>query len=79
MAAIHAGQIENRVNSMNHTLVIIGEVQGVLDFERGGDVAPKLRKFRAHSSECSCALDDGFSGHPLNPQQLLMLSKRVSL
>jgi flagellin-specific chaperone FliS len=52
MAAIRARQIENRGNSMNHALVIIGEVQGVLDFERGGDVVPKLESFgrRTHLS-----------------------------
>jgi flagellar secretion chaperone FliS len=43
--ALEAGQIERRVNALNHALTIIGELQGVLDFERGGDVAQKLNSF----------------------------------
>lgn len=43
--ALEAGQIEKRVNSLNHALTIIGELQGVLDFERGGDVAKQLNSF----------------------------------
>ncbi len=40
-----AGQIENRVNSLNHALTIIGELQGVLDFQRGGEAARNLNSF----------------------------------
>jgi flagellar protein FliS len=45
IAAIGAGQIENRVNSLNHALTIIGELQGVLDFQRGGEAAVNLDNF----------------------------------
>jgi len=45
MAAIEAGKIEDRVNATNHALIVIGELQGVLDFERGGDVARILDSF----------------------------------
>jgi flagellar secretion chaperone FliS len=45
IAAIGAGQIENRVNSLNHALTIMGELQGVLDFERGGEAARNLNSF----------------------------------
>jgi flagellar protein FliS len=45
IAAIGTGQIENRVNSLNHALTIIGELQGVLDHERGGDAARHLNGF----------------------------------
>jgi flagellar secretion chaperone FliS len=45
IAAIGAGQIENRVSSLNHTLTIIGELQGVLDFQRGGEAARNLNSF----------------------------------
>jgi flagellar protein FliS len=45
IAAIGAGQIENRVNSLNHALTIIGELQGVLDFQRGGEAARNLDSF----------------------------------
>jgi flagellar protein FliS len=45
IAAVGAGQIENRVNSLNHALTIIGELQGVLDFQRGGEAARNLNNF----------------------------------
>ena len=45
IAAIGAGQIENRVNSLNHALTIIGELQGVLDFQRAGEAARNLNSF----------------------------------
>jgi len=45
IAAIGTGQIENRVNSLNHALTIIGELQGVLDFQRGGEAARNLDSF----------------------------------
>jgi flagellar secretion chaperone FliS len=47
MAAIAAGQIEKRVNAVNHALLVIGELQGVLDFARGGDAARNLNSFYA--------------------------------
>jgi len=45
IAAIGTGQIENRVNSLNHALTIIGELQGVLDFQRRGEAARNLDSF----------------------------------
>jgi flagellar secretion chaperone FliS len=45
IAGISAGQIEKRVKSSNHALTIIGELQGVLDFAQGGDVARNLNHF----------------------------------
>jgi flagellar protein FliS len=44
-AAIEASQIEKRCNAINHALTVIGELQGVLDFERGGEVARHLNSF----------------------------------
>jgi flagellar protein FliS len=43
--AIEAGQIEKRCNAINHALTVIGELQGVLDFERGGEPARHLNSF----------------------------------
>lgn len=45
IAAIGTGDIEQRVNSLNHALTIIGELQGVLDHERGGEAARNLDGF----------------------------------
>ncbi len=44
-AAIESGEIEQRVNSSNHALIVIGELQSVLDFERGGTSAQILDSF----------------------------------
>jgi len=45
MAAVAAGKIEDRVNASNHALTVIAELQSVLDFERGGEVARNLNNF----------------------------------
>jgi flagellar protein FliS len=63
ITAIGAGQVENRVTVMNHALTIIGELQGVLDFERGGEAARNLNSFytvaRAMTNEAgvTCSLE----------------------
>jgi flagellar secretion chaperone FliS len=60
--ATATGKIEERVNSSNHALLVIGELQSVLDFERGGEVARHLSDFYnvtramvANASITSCA------------------------
>jgi len=40
-----AKHVERRVASLNHALLIIAELEGVLDFERGGVVARHLQGF----------------------------------
>jgi len=45
MAAHEQGQIERRVNSVNHALTILAELQGAIDFERGGAAAKQLDRF----------------------------------
>jgi flagellar secretion chaperone FliS len=45
MQAVEAGEIEKRVHSLTHALTIVGELQGVLDFERGGEPAKHLNGF----------------------------------
>lgn len=45
LAAIETGSVERRVQPLNHALTIIGELQGVLDFEQGGQPAKHLNSF----------------------------------
>jgi len=45
MDAVEAKRIEERVNSSNHALLVIGELQSVLDFQRGGEAAQNLNGF----------------------------------
>lgn len=43
--ALEKGAIEARTRHINHALLVIGQLQGTLDSERGGKVARNLEKF----------------------------------
>ncbi len=43
--AIEDNQIEVRTNAINHAMVVVGHLQGNLNFEAGGDVARNLERF----------------------------------
>jgi flagellar secretion chaperone FliS len=43
--AIEKGEIEARTRKINHAITVIGQLQGSLDMERGGEVAKNLEKF----------------------------------
>lgn len=45
IGAIEANNIEKRVNELNKVLAIVAELQGTLDFDKGGAVAQQLEKF----------------------------------
>jgi flagellar protein FliS len=45
ISAIDANNIEKRVNELNKVLAILAELQGTLDFEKGGAVAAHLEKY----------------------------------
>ena len=45
LAAVDGGAVETRVFELNHALTVIGELQGVLDFERGGAAAKQFEQF----------------------------------
>jgi flagellar protein FliS len=45
MDAIAEGNVERRTASLNHALLIIAELEGVLDYDRGGEVAKHLQGF----------------------------------
>ena len=43
--SLEKGDIENRTREINHALLVIAQLQGSLDMERGGDVAKNLARF----------------------------------
>jgi flagellar protein FliS len=43
--AVKQNNIEKRVNEINHVLAVIGQLQGTLDHQRGGEVAVHLDRF----------------------------------
>src|SRR5208337_3961351 len=45
--AMEKGAIEERTREINHALMVIAQLQGSLDMERGGEVARNLAKFYA--------------------------------
>lgn len=45
VTAIEGNQIEDRTNAINHALVVVGHLQGSLNFDLGGDVARNLERF----------------------------------
>lgn len=55
--AVQRNQIERRTRELSHAIVVIGHLQSVLDFEKGGQVARSLSDFynssRVKILECS--------------------------
>jgi flagellar secretion chaperone FliS len=47
MLAFEKRDIEARTRAINHALTVIGQLQGTLDMQRGGDVAKNLDRFYA--------------------------------
>ena len=45
LRAIEENNVETRAAELNHTLSVVGELQGSLDFENGGEVAHRLDRF----------------------------------
>lgn len=45
MSALDANQIDQRTNAVNHAILILGQLQGRLNYEAGGEVARKLDNF----------------------------------
>jgi flagellar secretion chaperone FliS len=45
VAALEKKDIAARTRAINHALMVIGQLQGTLDMERGGDVATNLLRF----------------------------------
>jgi flagellar protein FliS len=45
LQALETGNIEARTRALTHAVEVIGYLQSILDFEKGGDVARKLSQF----------------------------------
>ena len=45
IGAVEVNNIEKRVNELNKVLAILAELQGTLDFDKGGAVSQQLEKF----------------------------------
>ena len=45
VASLANGDIERRTNAVRHTLLVLQELQGTLDFKQGGVVAENLDRF----------------------------------
>jgi flagellar protein FliS len=43
--SVQAGNIEERTRSLNHAIAVVGHLQGILNFEKGGRVARDLSLF----------------------------------
>ena len=48
IAALNAGDVEARSGHVNHALLILQQLQGTLDFQRGGDTARQLETFYSY-------------------------------
>ena len=61
LAAMEAGDIEKRTQSLNHVLAVIAELKSALNFERGGAVARQFALFYAMAErqilDASCRQD----------------------
>lgn len=60
--ALQNGNIEERTHALNHAIAVVGHLQGVLDFEKGGLVARDLFVFysqmRSRLLEANAKADD---------------------
>jgi len=74
-AAIECGDIQTRVERLNHALTIIAELQGVLDFERGGQPARVLESF--YNVTRPMILDASITCNATKLQELFSLFTRI--
>jgi flagellar secretion chaperone FliS len=47
VVALEKGDIELRTRKINHATIVIGQLEGTLDMDRGGEVARNLQRFYA--------------------------------
>ncbi len=73
--AVEKGDIEARTRGINHALMVIAQLQGSLDMERGGEVARNLARFYSLVRAGLCEAQMKQSGRILEQQiaQLVVL------
>jgi flagellin-specific chaperone FliS len=75
MAALQAKDVETRVFELNHAMVVIGYLQYVLDFERGGEPAKHFSQF--YNSARALVLQANFKAAPGPIEELIAMFSEV--
>lgn len=78
VTAVAAGDIERRTQQIGHALLVIGQLQGSLDLDRGGEVARNLDRFYTLSRRRLLEAQISGSGKILDEQRALLLSLRAA-
>lgn len=74
LAAMRSGDIERRASEVSHALLVLQQLQGTLDFERGGPAARQFEQF--YNLLRAKVLEAQMRGSPdLMQQQLRYLSE----
>ena len=73
--SLATGQVEQRVAAVNHALLVIGELQGVLDFERGGEPARNLESF--YKAARNLILQASMKGSAETFQEVISMVMRI--
>lgn len=78
IAALASNDIEARTRSLNHALLVIGQLQACLDLERGGEVARNLDRFYGLLQKRLLEAQVRGSAEVLREQMDLLLSVRAA-
>lgn len=78
IAAVASKDIEARTRSLNHALLVIGQLQACLDLDRGGEVARNLDRFYGLLQKRLLEAQVRSSAEVLREQMDLLLSVRAA-
>jgi len=78
ITALSSQDIERRTQSLNHALLVIGQLQACLDLERGGEVARNLDRFYGLVLKRLLEAEVRASAEILREQMNLLLSVRAA-
>jgi flagellar protein FliS len=78
IAALNSQDIEKRTQSLNHALLVIGQLQACLDLDRGGEVARNLDRFYGLVQKRLVEAQFRGSAEILREQMDLLLSVRAA-